>query len=96
MHAKLTEIIGINKVNINHRYPALNAIFIRLFLNKLSLFQSSFAALYSIGTLSGHFSLREKILPMENFPIRLQKIRGKYGKTRKQGQIKGIRTQYPF
>jgi len=38
MVAKLTEIIGINKVNINRRYPALNAIFIRLFLITLSLF----------------------------------------------------------
>ena len=35
MDAKLTEIIGINKVNINRRYPALNAIFIRLFPNEL-------------------------------------------------------------
>jgi len=38
MHAKLTEIIGINKVNINPRYPALNAIFIRLFLKIIHLF----------------------------------------------------------
>ncbi|HCL83542.1 MAG TPA: hypothetical protein DIC22_06175 [Chitinophagaceae bacterium] len=38
MDAKLTEIIGINKVNINLRYPALNAIFISIFLKKKSLF----------------------------------------------------------
>jgi hypothetical protein len=38
MHAKLTEIIGINKVNINPRYPALNAIFISIFFEKGSLF----------------------------------------------------------
>ena len=38
MHAKLTEIIGINKVNINLRHPALNAIFTRIFLKINSLF----------------------------------------------------------
>jgi len=38
MHAKLTEIIGINKVNINLRYPALNAIFKSIFLKMKSLF----------------------------------------------------------
>jgi hypothetical protein len=38
MPAKLTEIIGINKVNINLRYPALNAIFISIFFKKMSLF----------------------------------------------------------
>jgi len=37
MHAKLTEIIGINKVNINLRHPALNAIFRRIFLKINSL-----------------------------------------------------------
>jgi len=38
MHAKLTEIIGINKVNINPRYPALNAIFSLIFPIIISLF----------------------------------------------------------
>ena len=38
MPAKLTEIIGINKANINLRYPALNAIFIRIFFKINSLF----------------------------------------------------------
>jgi hypothetical protein len=42
MHAKLTEIIGINKVNINLRYPALNAIFSSIFFKMRSLFQSDF------------------------------------------------------
>jgi hypothetical protein len=42
MDAKLTEIIGINKVNINPRYPALNAIFTRLFLKNFSLFLSCY------------------------------------------------------
>jgi hypothetical protein len=40
MHAKLTEIIGINKVNINLRYPALNAISSSIFFKMRSLFQS--------------------------------------------------------
>ncbi len=38
MPAKLTEIIGINKVNINLRYPALNAIFTTIFFYMWSLF----------------------------------------------------------
>jgi hypothetical protein len=38
MHAKLTEKIGINKVIINPRYPALNAISITIFLKMKSLF----------------------------------------------------------
>jgi len=41
MHAKLTEIIGINKVNINLRHPALNAIFTRIFLKINSLLWSN-------------------------------------------------------
>jgi hypothetical protein len=54
MHAKLTEIIGINKVNINLRYPALNAISSTIFFKLRSLFQSDCVKKYCrIPSLSG-------------------------------------------